>query len=457
MTWYSLWPGVPVFRPRDHPIQLTKSVSAAKPTACSGRRPDRFTWENNRFDQYLRGGNSPNVVRASPLYSAPAASWTLGDGSCRSAPFPHHSFPMNMPESTTPITGLPSNSITSLVGVQTSAAVSTRGRMGKAAGIRVLATGSYAPREIVTNEDLAALGCDSQWIVRRTGIRERRRAAEDEATSDLCYKASLDCMKNAGVTADQIDLIVVATVTPDHPMPSTACHLQHRLGAVAGAMDLNAACAGFAYAMVTAAQFVAAGNSRCALVVGADVMSRIVNPADKHTYPLFGDAAGAMLLTSDPAAGDGGILSYQLGSEGCGSDMLYIPAGGTRQLLTPEAHAAGGQFLTMDGRNVFKWAVRVFDQSAKQVMADAHITADELDLVVLHQANQRIIDSAVSDLNVPPEKVFVNLDRYGNTSAASIPLAVDEAVSLGRIQRGDLVLLCGYGAGLAWGTAVMRW
>lgn len=328
--------------------------------------------------------------------------------------------------------------------------------MGRIAGIQVAATGSYVPEQIVTNEDLAALGCDSEWIIRRTGIRERRRAADDQATSDLCYEAAIRCMEKANVSASQIDLIIVATITPDHPTPSTACHLQRRLGAVAPAMDVNAACAGFMYGMVTAGQFIAAGNSKCALVVGADLMSRTVNPEDKKTYPLFGDAAGAMLLTSDEASG-GGVLSYQLGSEGCGGDMLCIPAGGTRQTLTPDAYAEGQQYLTMDGRNVFKWAVRVFDESAKQVLADAGVEADQLDLVVLHQANQRIIDSAVSDLRVPREKVFVNLDRYGNTSGASIPLALDEAARSGRIESGDLVLLCGFGAGLAWGTALMRW
>ncbi len=333
--------------------------------------------------------------------------------------------------------------------------LNTRGRMGKVSGVRIAATGSYVPEQIVTNEDLAALGCDSEWIVRRTGIRERRRAADDQATSDLCYEAAVRCMQQANVTADQIDLIIVATITPDHPTPSTACHLQRRLGSVAPAMDVNAACAGFMYGLVTAAQFIAAGNSRCALVVGADLMSRTVNPDDKKTYPLFGDAAGAVLLTADKSAE--GILSYQIGSEGCGGEMLCIPAGGTRVSLTPDVYATGLQYLTMDGRNVFKWAVRVFDESAKQVLSDAGVDASDLALVVLHQANQRIIDSAVSDLNVPREKVFVNLDRYGNTSGASIPLAVDEAVRAGKIQRGDLVLLCGFGAGLAWGTALLRW
>ncbi len=327
--------------------------------------------------------------------------------------------------------------------------------MGKVGGIRVAATGSYVPDEIVTNEDLAALGCDSNWIVRRTGIRQRRRAAKEQATSDLCYEAAVRCLKQANVTADQVDLIVVATITPDHPTPSTACQLQQRLGATAPAMDLSAACAGFVYGLVTAAQFVAAGNSHCALVVGTDLMSRTIDPEDKQTYPLFGDGAGAVLLTDDKS--HPGILAYQMGSEGSGSDMLCIRAGGSRMPLTPEAYTDGHQYMRMDGRGVFRWAVRVFDDSAKQVLDHARVDASDLDLVILHQANQRIIDSAVSDLDLPSEKVFVNLEHYGNTSAASVPLAIDEAVRSGKIRRGDLVLMCGFGAGLAWGTTLIQW
>lgn len=328
--------------------------------------------------------------------------------------------------------------------------------MGKVGCVRVMATGSYVPEKVVSNADLAALGCDSEWIVRRTGIHARRHAADDQATSDLCYEAAIRCMESAGVTADQIDLIIVATITPDHPTPSTACHLQRRLGATAPAMDVNAACAGFMYGMITAAQFIGAGNNRCVLVVGADLMSRTVDPDDKKTYPLFGDAAGAVLLTADESNPEG-ILSYQVGSEGCGGEMLCIPAGGTRTPLTPQTHADGLQYLTMDGRNVFKWAVRVFAESASDVLKDAGVAPEQLAMVILHQANQRIIDSAVSDLNVAPEKVFVNLDEYGNTSGASIPLAIDEAVRGGQIVKNDLVLLCGFGAGLAWGTALVRW
>jgi 3-oxoacyl-[acyl-carrier-protein] synthase III len=335
--------------------------------------------------------------------------------------------------------------------------LSRRAPMGRVMGIRVAATGSYVPDQIVTNDDLAALGCDSDWIVRRTGILERRKASVDQATSDLAYEASLRAIHAANVSIDQIDLILVATITPDHPTPSTACELQRRLGAVAPAMDINAACAGFMYALVTASQFLRAGNAKCVLIVGADLMSRTVDPDDKKTYPLFGDAAGAAILTLDDSDSGAGILSYQLGSEGCGGEMLCIPAGGTRMPLTPAAHAEGQQYLRMDGRGVFKWAVRVFEESTRNVLEHAQATVEQIDMIVLHQANQRIIDSAVSDLNVPAEKVFVNLDRYGNTSAASIPLALDEAVRSGKIVKGNHVLLCGFGAGLAWGTALMRW
>lgn len=341
--------------------------------------------------------------------------------------------------------------------------------MGRVMGVRVLATGSYVPDHVVTNDDLAALGCDSDWIFRRTGILERRKASDDQSTSDLAYQASLRAMKAANISANQIDLIIVATITPDHPTPSTACELQRRLGAVAPAMDINAACAGFMYALVTASQFIATGNAKCVLIVGADLMSRTVNPDDKKTYPLFGDAAGAAILTaSDPSPETGspgtgspgtgtGILSYQLGSEGCGGEMLCIPAGGTRVPLTPAAYAAGEQYLRMDGRGVFKWAVRIFEESSRDVLQHANMSIEQLDFIVLHQANQRIIDSAVAALAVPVEKVFVNLDRYGNTSAASIPLALDEAICSGKIVSGNHVLLCGFGAGLAWGTALMRW
>lgn len=353
---------------------------------------------------------------------------------------------------------------------QAAASHDTRGRMGTVPGVKILGTGAFVPEKVVTNEDLAALGCDSEWIVRRTGIKERRHASDEEATSDLCYEAAVRCLQNAKVKASELDLILIATITPDNFTPSTACHLQRRLGAFAPAMDISAACAGFVYAMVTGAQFVATGNAKRVLVIGADLMSRTVDPNDKKTYPLFGDGAGAVLLgpagegTEDAPTGIDagsesvpGILSYQLGSEGCGGEMLCIPAGGTRQPLTEAAREQGLQYLKMDGRNVFKWAVRVFDESAKDVLNHAGATADQLALVVMHQANQRIIDSAVSDLGVESHRIYVNLDRYGNTSGASIPLALDEAIKAGKLQRGEKVLLCGFGSGLAWGTALVTY
>lgn len=348
--------------------------------------------------------------------------------------------------------------------------VTQHGRLGRVGGIRIAGTGSYTPEHIVTNEDLAALGCDSEWIVRRTGIRQRRRAADHEATSDMCFVAATRCLENAGVAASDVDLVLVATITPDHQTPSTACQLQGRMGIAAPAMDLSVACSGFTYALVTAAQFIAAGNAKNVLVVGADLMTRTVDPNDKKTFPLFGDAAGAVLVTPTPTGLAGkshntsdagpaadGLVSYQLGSEGICGEMLCVPAGGSRQPLTPAAYGAGEHYMKMDGRNVFKWAVRVVDESTKDVMNHAGVTSDQLALLILHQANQRIIDSAVAGLSIDPEKVFVNLDLYGNTSAASIPLALDEAVRDGRLQRGDLVLLSGFGAGLAWGTLLLRW
>jgi 3-oxoacyl-[acyl-carrier-protein] synthase-3 len=334
---------------------------------------------------------------------------------------------------------------------------SGRSRLGSVPGVRILGTGSYVPEQIVTNEDLSALGCDSDWIVRRTGILQRRKAADHQATSDLAYEATRLCLEQSQISADQIDLIIVATITPDHPTPSTACHLQRRLGAIAPAMDINAACGGFMYGLVTAAQYVASGSSQCALVVGADVMSRTIDPADNKTYPLFGDAAGAAILTPDTSNAPSGLLAYTLGSEGCGGEMLCIAGGGSRRALTSETIANGDQYLRMDGRAVFKWAVRTVADSTFDLLGAVGMAPDDLDLIILHQANQRIIDSAVADLGVNPDRVFVNLERYGNTSAASIPLALDEALRAGRLQRGDHLLLCGFGAGLAWGTTILRY
>jgi 3-oxoacyl-[acyl-carrier-protein] synthase III len=333
--------------------------------------------------------------------------------------------------------------------------LSGRSRIGVLRGIQIASVGSYVPDQIVRNEDLAALGCDSDWIMRRTGILERRRAAPEQATSDLALIAAQRCLERAGVSATEIDLLIVATMTPDNLSPSTACHLQRGLGCIAPAMDINAACSGFMYAMVTAGQFLRCGAASNALVVGAEIMSRIVNPADVKTYPLFGDGAGAVLMRSTDDMSKG-LESFTLGAEGSGGQMLCVPAGGSRQALTAQLLAEGAHYLQMEGKAVFKWAVNVVAESARDCMNHAKVTVDDLDCVILHQANSRIIDSAVSDFSIDPARVFMNLDRYGNTSAASIPLALDEAISSGKLPPGGKSLLCGFGAGLTWGTAIIQ-
>lgn len=322
-------------------------------------------------------------------------------------------------------------------------------------GVQVMATGAYAPPQVVTNADLAHLGYDADWIVQRTGIRERRKAADDIASSDLAYEAAVRCLAAAGTTIDDVDMIVLATMTPDSPIPSTACQVQRRLGGRLAAFDVSAACAGFLYALVTGMQFVKTGCARRVLVIGSEVMTRAVNPADVKTYPLFGDGAGAVLLGA--GSDEQGFLSYTLGADGSGTEMLCIHGGGSREPLSPESLASGRQYMHMEGRAVFKWAVNLVADSVRDALAAAELTASDLDWVVLHQANRRILDAAAEALDIPADKVIVNLDRYGNTSAASIPLVLDEMAQAGRLQRGQHVLLSGFGAGLTWGTGVFRW
>lgn len=323
-------------------------------------------------------------------------------------------------------------------------------------GVQIVGTGAYVPENIVTNNDLRdRVGADSDWIERRTGILERRHVAPGQATSDLACEAARRAFKNANVDPSEVDLLVVGTFTPDYLCPSTACLVQDKLGLDVPAFDVSAACSGFLYALVTAAQYVATGNSQMALVIGADTNSKIVDPSEKKIFPLFGDGAGAVLL----AKGDAhqGLLCYQMGADGSGGPLLEIPAGGTKERLSPESMAAGRQYLQMDGRNVFKWAVRVVEDTVNLVLAKSGLTADEVSLFCFHQANVRILDHAVQALGIPQEKVFNNLTKYGNTSAASVPLALNEAAEQGRIRPGDVVLMCGFGAGLTWGTGLFRW
>ena len=323
-------------------------------------------------------------------------------------------------------------------------------------GVQVVSTGSYLPDQIVTNADLQAkFGYDPAWIEQRTGILARRYVSEGQATSDLCIEAARRAIRNGRVDARDIDLVVIGTFTPDYQCPTTANLVQEALGIDAPAMDLHAACSGFVYALVTAAQYVATGNSRLALVIGGDCNSRIVNPLDQKVAPLFGDGAGAVLLSRGDA--HQGLICYQLGSDGGGGCMLDRQAGGSRKPITHEALDAGQQFLQMDGRNVFKWAVRAVTDSIEVVMRKTGLSPHDVSLYLLHQANIRIINNVAEQLAIPVEKMFNNLQDYGNTSGGSIPIALDEACQAGKVSRGDTLLISGFGAGLSWGTCLFRW
>lgn len=323
-------------------------------------------------------------------------------------------------------------------------------------GVRVLGTGSYVPEAVITNDHLhERFGFDSDWIVKRTGILERRHALPHQATSDLCHEAAVRCLENAAVRPRDVDLLVLATFTPDMSFPSTACLVQDRLQMSCAAIELEAACAGFLYALVTGAAYIASGASNMALVIGGDCNSRILNPQDVKTFPLFGDGAGAVLLTR--GRHDQGLLSFSLGSDGGGGDLLSRPACGSRLPPTPELLAKGLHYMHMDGRAVFRWAVAILCDTIRDVLDHSGISTDAVNLLIPHQANIRIINAAIDVLHIPRQRVFNNLDRYGNTSAGSVPLALDEANAEGKIKPGNLIVLSGFGAGLTWGTTVMRW
>jgi 3-oxoacyl-[acyl-carrier-protein] synthase-3 len=322
--------------------------------------------------------------------------------------------------------------------------------------VRILGTGSYVPDAVVSNDHLhQRFGFNSDWIVKRTGILERRHALPHQATSDLCHEAAVRAIENAGVNAKDIDLVVLATFTPDMSFPSTACLVQDRLSLTAAAIEVEAACAGFMYALITGAAYVVSGVSDLALIIGGDCNSRVLNPHDIKTYPLFGDGAGAVLLTR--GAPEQGLLSFSLGSDGGGGDMLSRGACGSRLPPTPELLAKGLHYMYMDGRAVFRWAVAILCDTIQDVLQAANVAPQEVDLYIPHQANIRIINAAIDVLHIPRNKVFNNLDRYGNTSAGSVPLALDEAAAEGRVKPGQLAVLSGFGAGLAWGTALVRW
>lgn len=321
---------------------------------------------------------------------------------------------------------------------------------------RIVGTGSYVPERVLTNTDLERMIATSDsWIVERTGIRERRIAAPGEACSDLGTKAAERALEAAGLTAADLDLILVATCTGDSPLPSTACLIQHRLGAVrAAACDISAACCGFVYALAVGDAYVKTGL-RHVLVVGAEVMSAITDWTDRSTCILFGDGAGAVVL--GPAEGDRGILSSHLHSDGNLWDLICVPGGGSRIPPSDKMLADGLQYLKMKGNETFKVAVKTLEESAREALSANHFAVEDLDLYVPHQANVRIIKAVADRLGLPMEKVFLNMDRYGNTSAASIPLALDEAVRTALVKDGSLVMIAAFGSGLTWASALIRW
>jgi 3-oxoacyl-[acyl-carrier-protein] synthase III len=327
--------------------------------------------------------------------------------------------------------------------------------------MKIAGTGSYVPEKVLTNADLEKLvETTDDWITSRTGIKERRIAAADEATSHMATKAAQRAMEAAGVTAGDLDLIIVATITPDTFFPSTACHVQRNLGAVrAVAFDVSAACAGFLYAMQIARHFINSGNRKTALIIGADKLSGITNWTDRNTCVLFGDGAGAAILTGK-AADDGdasGLLSTVMASDGRLTDILSVPGGGSAIPITPDNAHLRLNTINMLGKEVFKAAVKNTCEACEVAIERAGLTADDIALLIPHQANVRIVDAIRERLHLPPEKAFLNLHKYGNTSGAAIAIALDEAVRSGTVKKGDNILLVAFGAGFAWAASVVRW
>lgn len=329
--------------------------------------------------------------------------------------------------------------------------------MEKLRSVGVIGTGKYVPEKILTNSDLEKMvETNDEWIVSRTGIKERHIAAPEQATSDLCYEAAIKALESAGMTAADLDLIIIATVTPDTFFPSTACVLQDKLGAKkAAAFDLSAACSGFVYGLATATNFIKTGMYNNALVIGADTLSRITDYTDRNTCVLFGDGAGAVILGEVPEGR--GFQSFDLGAEGAGGNLLKLEGGGSRLPASQETVEGNKHYIYMNGREVFKFAVRVMGTATDNVLDKAGRTKEDIDLFVPHQANIRIIQSAMQRLDLSPDKCVINVDKYANTSAASIPLALVEAAEEGRMKAGDCVLMVGFGGGLTWGASVLIW
>jgi 3-oxoacyl-[acyl-carrier-protein] synthase-3 len=313
------------------------------------------------------------------------------------------------------------------------------------------------PERVLTNQELAEMvETTDEWIVSRTGIHERHIASEDQTTASLAAEAALKALSLARLKPADLDLIIVATSSPEHIFPATACLVQDRIGAVkAGAFDLLAACSGFIYALNMASQAIRSGSVTNALVIGSETLSRLVDWNDRGTCILFGDGAGAFVLQA--AEERAGVLSAVMRSDGSGGDLLTVPGGGSRHPTTLDTVQQGLHFMQMNGREVFRFATRVMSQATQEAVGKAGLTLDDIHLVIPHQANQRIIETALKNLNIPQERCVINLDRYGNTSTASIPIATCEAIDAGRIQPGDKLVFVGFGAGLTWGAAVVEW
>ncbi|WP_346354521.1 beta-ketoacyl-ACP synthase III [Azotosporobacter soli] len=327
----------------------------------------------------------------------------------------------------------------------------------KKRSVGIIGIGSHVPEKVLTNKDLEAIvETSDEWIVDRTGIRERRIADQETATSDLAYQAALKALADAKVSADEIDLVIVATATPDMFFPSTACLVQNRIGATkAAAFDLAAGCSGFAYGLVVGTQFVQNGTYKKVLVIGAETLSKILDWTDRNTCVLFGDGAGAVVL-GEVEEGYG-ILGVELGADGSGGDLLKMPAGGSRMPASAQTVADRLHYVHMSGNDVFKFAVKVMGEAAAKALEHAGLSSEDVDCLIPHQANIRIIQSAAKRLKMPMDKVMVNVDKYGNTSSASIPIALNEAVKSGKVKKNDVVVVVGFGAGLTWASCVLKW
>jgi 3-oxoacyl-[acyl-carrier-protein] synthase-3 len=322
----------------------------------------------------------------------------------------------------------------------------------------ITGTGAYTPAKVLTNDDMAKIvDTSDEWIRTRSGISERCFAAQDETSSDMALAAAEKAISAAGIDRSEIDLIIVATMTPDMPFPSTACILQSKLGlGNITAFDIQAACSGFIYALNTGSNMLRSGAYKKALIIGAEKMSSILDFKDRSTCVLFGDAASAVILEASDKA-EVGVLGSITGSDGSDPSLLYQPAGGSKIPSSHQSIDAGQHFIKMNGREIFKQAVRVMGQVSKDILELYRFKADQIDLLIPHQANMRIIESLAKRMNLPMEKFHNNLDRFGNTSAASVGLALDEAYRKGRIQSGDLILLVAFGAGLTWGASLIKW